>query len=54
MAVKINGASRDDRIERILRDPDGYFAKAREVARAEVEREMAEEQKRSAGRPARA
>jgi hypothetical protein len=34
------GAS-DDRIERMLADPRGYFARARERARAEVERDIA-------------
>ena len=30
----------DDRAERMLADPRGYFAKARERARAEVRREI--------------
>jgi len=52
MAIKTNGAGRDDRVERILRDPKGYFAKARQQARLEVKREMAQEQKRGRGRAA--
>ncbi len=30
----------DDRAERMLADPKGYFEKARERARAQVEREV--------------
>jgi hypothetical protein len=52
MAVKLNGIRRDDRVERILRDPKGYFARARQEARVEVRREMAREQQRSRGRTA--
>jgi hypothetical protein len=52
MASKINGSGRDDRVERILRDPKGYFEKARRDARVEVKREMDREQKRSRGRTA--
>jgi hypothetical protein len=33
----------DDRVERMLSDPRGYFAGARERARAEVERDIARE-----------
>lgn len=44
MAIKINGSRRDDRVERILREPKGYFAKAGQQARVEVQREMAQEQ----------
>lgn len=47
MAMKINGGRRnDDRIERILTDPAGYFAEARRKARDEVAREMAKEGRR--------
>jgi hypothetical protein len=52
MAIKLNGIRRDDRVERILRDPKGYFAQARQEARVEVRREMAREQQRSRGRRA--
>ena len=52
MAIKINGSRRDDRVERILRDPRAYFAQARQAARAEVKREMDLEQQRSRGRAA--
>ncbi|HET7326896.1 MAG TPA: hypothetical protein VFJ14_06355 [Nocardioidaceae bacterium] len=52
MAIKINGSRRDDRVERILRDPKGYFAQAREQARTEVRREMAREQDRARRRRA--
>lgn len=37
--VLLGGA--DDRVERMLADPRGYFARARERARAEVERDIA-------------
>jgi hypothetical protein len=40
------GAS-DDRVERMLADPRGYFAGARERARAEVERDIAREAARA-------
>lgn len=43
MAIKITRTRRDDRVERILRDPNSYFAEARERARAEVKKEMARE-----------
>lgn len=48
MAVHIEGGSRrDDRVERILRDPVRYFELARRKAEAEVRREMELEQERS-------
>jgi hypothetical protein len=50
VAIKINGSRRDDRVERILRDPRAYFAQARRAARVEVKREMDLEQQRSKGR----
>jgi hypothetical protein len=40
MAIKLNGSRRDDRVERILRDPRAYFAQARQAARVQVKREM--------------
>jgi hypothetical protein len=40
----------DDRVERMLSDPRGYFAGARERARAEVERDIAREAARSRSR----
>ena len=43
MAVKLRSKRRDDRVEQIIRDPKGYFARARENARAEVKAEMARE-----------
>lgn len=44
MAVHIEGgASRDDRVERILRDPKRYFDLARRRAEAKVKREMEQE-----------
>ena len=47
MAMKINGGRRnDDRVERIITDPAGYFAEARRKARDEVAREMAKERRR--------
>jgi hypothetical protein len=47
MAVRINGGRRDDdRVQRILKDPSGYFTEARRKARAEVKEEMAREQRR--------
>jgi hypothetical protein len=52
VAIKINGSRRDDRVERILRDPKGYFARARQEARVEVKREMEREQQLSRGRAA--
>lgn len=52
MAIKLSKTRRDDRVERILRDPQSYFAEARSEARAEVRREMAREQKRARRRPA--
>jgi hypothetical protein len=52
MAIKITVNRRDDRVERILRDPKSYFAQARRQARAEVKREMAREQKRARRGPA--
>lgn len=52
MAAKINGSGRDDRVERILRDPRAYFAQARQVARAEVRAEMARERELARGRTA--
>lgn len=52
MAIKINGSRRDDRVERMLRDPKTYFAQARRAARIEVKREMDLEQQRSRGRAA--
>lgn len=52
VAIKINGSRRDDRVERILRDPKAYFARARQQARIEVKQEMAQEQQRSRGRAA--
>jgi len=50
MAIKLTGSRRDDRVERILQDPKGYFARARQEARIEVRREMDSEQRRSRGR----
>ena len=47
MAVQIRRERRDDRVERILRDPNQYFEQARTAARAEVTREMATEEKRA-------
>jgi len=47
MAVEIRRDRRDDRVERILKDPSGYFEQARKDARAEVTREMEREQKRN-------
>lgn len=52
MAIKINGSRRDDRVERILRDPKGYFARARQEAQVQVKREMEREQQLSRGRTA--
>jgi hypothetical protein len=49
MAVKINGHP-DDRVERILEDPSGYFAKARRRARDEVKQEMTRTEKRARGK----
>ncbi|WP_187776144.1 hypothetical protein [Antrihabitans cavernicola] len=43
MAVKITPKP-DDRAERIIADPDAYYAAARERARSEVEQEMRREQ----------
>jgi hypothetical protein len=43
------GAS-DDRVERMLTDPRGYFARARERARTEVERDIAFEAARARSR----
>jgi hypothetical protein len=43
------GAS-DDRVEHMLTDPRGYFARARERARAEVERDIAREAARARSR----
>jgi hypothetical protein len=42
MAVHIEPV-RDERAERIIRDPSGYFDQARERARESVEREIARE-----------
>ena len=52
MAIKLTGSRRDDRVERILRDPKGYFARARQEAQVEVKREMEREQQRSRRRAA--
>ena len=52
VAIKINGSRRDDRVERMLRDPKGYFARARQEAQVEVKREMEREQQRSRRRAA--
>lgn len=52
MAIKLTRTRRDDRVDRILRDPSGYFANARAKARTEVKREMAREQKRNRRRAA--
>ena len=46
MALKMQGKRRDDRVEQILRDPKGYFARARRKARADVEAEVARERGR--------
>jgi hypothetical protein len=43
------GAS-DDRVERMLADPRGYFARGRERARAEVERDIARKAARARSR----
>ena len=40
----------DDRVERMLADPRDYFARARERARAEVERDIAREASRARAR----
>lgn len=37
---------RDDRLARMMADPEGYMAEARERARAIVERDMAAERER--------
>jgi hypothetical protein len=42
MAVRITPVP-DERAKKILDDPSDYYAKARERARAEVEREVARE-----------
>ncbi len=42
MAVRIEPV-RDDRAERILENPSGYYAEARQRAREAVEREVARE-----------
>ncbi len=42
MAVQIAPVP-DERAEKILKNPAGYFAEARERVRAEVEREVARE-----------
>jgi hypothetical protein len=42
MAVQIAPIP-DERAQRILENPSGYFAEARERVRAEVEREVARE-----------
>jgi hypothetical protein len=52
VAVKIRGRRRDERVEQILRDPKGYFARARKSARAEVEAEIAQGRARLRRRPA--
>lgn len=52
--VKIANPKQDDRVEKILQDPDTYFSEARERARAEVQREVARERKRRRTRSARA
>ena len=47
MAMKIKRGRRDDdRVQRILSDPTGYFARARREAQEEVKREMANEKRR--------
>jgi hypothetical protein len=43
-------AASDDRVERMLTDPRGYFARARERARTEVERDIAFEAARTRSR----
>jgi hypothetical protein len=46
MGIKIERPRRDDRVERILRDPRAYFAEARRAARDEVRAEMSQQQRR--------
>jgi hypothetical protein len=52
MAMKLTRGRRDDRVEKIIKDPQGYFARARREAEAEVRQEMAREGKRRGERPA--
>ena len=47
MAAKVTRGLRDDRVEKIISDPKGYFSRARRRAEAEVRREMAQESKRT-------
>lgn len=41
MAEPFTVADGDDRADRMLADPQGYFARARARARAQIEREIA-------------
>ena len=52
MAPRVNRSRRDDRVEQILKDPKGYFDRARQRAEAEVRQEMAREAKRTRPAPA--
>ena len=46
MAIKLPRTRRDDRVQRILSDPQGYFAQARKEAAEQVRREMGQRQVR--------
>jgi hypothetical protein len=50
MAMTIQGDSHDNRIEKILADPKGYFEQARRRAEAKVRREMEQERAQPKGR----
>ena len=47
MAMTIDGDNHDGRIDRILRDPKGYFEMARRRAEAKVKQEMEEERRQT-------
>ena len=51
MADDIVVQDSDDRSERMIRDPERYFAEARERAEREVRREVERETPGRAGRP---
>ena len=58
MNTSLKTVKPDDRVDRILEDPEEYFAKARERASREavreVERELASLRRRKSGRPVKA